>query len=69
MRLLRDARAQAEAIEHYLSTLNPAYRQAAEGRQKVKELVDSVFRGRTAPEDVLRYYPTSYGNLRQAVEP
>ena len=64
MRQLRDARSQAEAIEHYLSTLTPAYRQAAEGRQRINELVDSVFRGRTAPEEVLRYYPTSYDRAR-----
>ena len=69
MRQLRDARSKSEAIEHYLATLNPAYRQAADGRQRIKELVDSVFRERTAPEEALRYYPTSYGNLRQAVQP
>ena len=34
MRQLRDAKSQAEALEHYLATLNPAYRQAAEGRRK-----------------------------------
>jgi hypothetical protein len=32
MRQLRDARSQAEALEHYLATLAPAYRQAADGR-------------------------------------
>ena len=58
MRQLRDARSQAEALEHYLATLSPAYRQAAEGRKNIKELVDSAFRGRTAPEEVLRFYPT-----------
>ena len=67
MRQLRDARSQAEALEHYLSTLNSAYRQAAEGRRNIKELVDSAFRGRTAPEEVLRFYPTSYGRLREAL--
>ena len=67
MRQLRDARSQAEALEHYLATLNPAYRQAAEGRKNIKGLVDSAFRGRTAPEEVLRFYPTSYGRLREAL--
>jgi hypothetical protein len=67
MRQLRDARAQAEALEHYLATLSPAYRQAAEGRRKIKELVDSAFRGRTGPEEVMRFYPASYGRLREAV--
>jgi hypothetical protein len=67
MRQLRDARSQAEALESYLATLNPAYRQAADGRQRIKELVDSTFRGRTAPEEVMRFYPTSYGRLREAL--
>ena len=67
MRQLRDARSQAEALESYLASLNPAYRQAADGRQRIKELVDSTFRGRTAPEEVMRFYPTSYGRLREAL--
>ena len=67
MRQLRDARSQAEALETYLATLNPAYRQAAEGRRKIKELVDRAFRGHTRPEEVMRFYPTSYGRLREAL--
>ena len=67
MRQLRDARSQAEALESYLASLNPAYRQAADGRQKIKQLVDSAFRGRTAPEEVMRFYPTSYGRLRESL--
>jgi RNA-splicing ligase RtcB len=67
MRQLRDARSQAEALESYLASLNSAYRQAADGRQKIKQLVDSAFRGRTAPEEVMRFYPTSYGRLREAL--
>ena len=67
MRQLRDARSQAEALESYLASLAPAYRQAADGRQKIKQLVDSAFRGRTAPEEVMRFYPTSYGRLREAL--
>ena len=70
MRQLRDARSQAEALEHYLATLNPAYRQAAaapQRRTEIQQLADLVFRGRTAPEEVLRFYPTSYGRLREAI--
>ena len=67
MRQLRDARSQAEALEHYLATLNPAYRQAADGRRNIMERVDSAFRGRSAPEEVLRFYPTSYSRLREAL--
>ena len=66
MRQLRDARAQAEALEHYLVTLNPAYRLAAEGRRHIKDLADRAFRGRAPPEEVLRFYPASYGQLREA---
>ena len=67
MRQLRDARSQAEALEHYLATLNPAYRQAADGRGKVRELVESAFLGQTSPEEVTSFYPTSYGRLREAL--
>ena len=68
MRQLRDSRSQMDALENYLSTLNSAYRQAADGRQKIKELVDSTFRGRMAPEEVMRFFPTSYGRIREAIE-
>ena len=71
MRQLRDARSQAEALEHYLATLNPAYRQAAAAQQKrteFQQLADLVFRGRMPPEEVLRFYPTSYGQLREALK-
>ena len=60
MRQLRDARSQAEALEHYLATLNPAYRQAAaapQRRTEFQQLADLVFRGRTAPEEVLPSTP------------
>ena len=67
MRQLRDARSQAEALESYLASLTPAYRQAADGRLKIKQLVDNAFRGRTAPEEVMRFYPTSYGRLQEAL--
>ena len=67
MRRLRDARAQAEELEHYLATLNPAYRRAAQGREHIKDLADRAFRGRALPEEVLRFYSASYGRLREAL--
>ena len=70
MRQLRDARAQADALEHYLAKLNPPYRRAADAeryRERIKNLADSAFRGRTPFEEVLRFYPTSYDRLRKAV--
>jgi len=66
----RDARSQAEALENYLATLNPAYRQAADAdarRERLAKMIPLTFRGRMAPEDVLRFYPTSYENLRGVV--
>ena len=82
MRLLRDARSQAEGLESFLvqreqedrclASLSPAYRQAAaaeERRRKIKKMVEEgLFRGRAAPEEVLLFYPTSYGRLREAVQ-
>ena len=68
MRQLRDAKMQAEALENYLSTLNPAYRQAADGRERIRQLVESTFRGRMAPEEVMKFYPTSYSRLRDSIE-
>ena len=64
--MLRDARAQAEAVEGYLASLNPPYRQAADGRKRIKDMIDSTFRGRTDPEEVLRDYPESYNLMREA---
>ena len=70
IRQLRDARATAEALEHYLATLNPAYRQAADAdarRERLQKMIPLAFKGRMAPEEALRFYPTSYENLRGVV--
>jgi len=67
LRQLRDARSQAEALEHYLATLNPAYRQASDGRKHIKDLSDKAFRGRALPEEVMRFYPASYERLREGL--
>ena len=67
MRLLRDDRSQAEALERHLASLNPAYRQAVDGRRRIKAMVDSAFRGRTDPEEVLRCSPVSLCKLCEAV--
>ena len=68
MRQLRDARSQAEALENYLASLNPAYRQAAEGRRNIKQLVDSAFRGRTAPEEGFALLPDLLWKAAGSVE-
>jgi hypothetical protein len=66
MRQLRDARSQADAIENYLSNLNPAYRRAAEDeaqRARLVELIPLAFRGR-AIKELLLQDPESHANLR-----
>ena len=70
MRQLRDARAQADALEQYLANLNSSYRRAADSerhRERIQSMADSTFRGRMPLEEVLRFYPTSYDRLRKAV--
>ena len=81
-RQLRDARSQAEALESYLSSMNPAYRQAMDAsarRERLERLARTMpgvpiaaaiplaFRGRMAPEEMLKFYPTSYDHLRMAL--
>ena len=68
MRMLRDARAQAEAVESYLATLAPAYRQAADNGRRIKAMVENTYRGRMDPEEMLRYYPKSYNLMREAIK-
>ena len=88
MRMLRDARCQAEqlenflaqreAVDEYLSKLNPAYHQAADEERRAMQrkvlgsMVQGAFRGRApwgrdAHEGVQRLYPASYGRLREVV--
>ena len=69
MRRLKDARAQADSVENYLSSLNSAYRQAAGAEEKQKqltELTNQSFRGRALTE-LLQQEPTSYKNLRETI--
>ena len=69
MRRLRDARAQADSVENYLSGLNSAYRQAAGAEEKQKQLIELInqsFRGRPLSE-LLQQDPTSYKKLRETI--
>ena len=72
MRELRSARLQADQMENYLASLNSAYRGAAGQRQRIERLASQAFRethlAPTGPGEALRYFPTSYANLRQAVD-
>ena len=79
MRLLRDARsqvealgnylAQVEAIDRYMKEQNNEYRaKMPDKRARVKKMVEEgLFRGRKAPEDVMRFYPGSYDRMRDAL--
>ena len=72
MRELLSARLQADQMGNYLGSLNSAYRVAADQRQRIEQLARQAFRdthlAATGPGEALRYFPTSYANLRQAVD-
>ena len=76
MRELRSARLQADQMENDLASLNAAYRGTADYQRRVQGLVRQAFgekrpdlhpSGMPAGVDALRYFPTSYPNLRRAV--
>ena len=74
MRELRSARIQADQMENYLGSLNSANRGAPDHRRRIEELVKrAVQPGQpdlpptTGPGEALRYFPTSYPDLRRAV--
>ena len=62
---------EADQLENYLASLSSAYRGAAEPRQRIERLASQAFRethlAPTGPSEALRYFPTSYANLRRAV--
>ena len=70
MRLLRDTRMEAQQIDDYLRSLNPAYRQAAEPYDakaaKMRKMFEQAnpFRGRMKFDEFSRFYPGSYDALR-----
>ena len=73
MRELRSARLQADQMENYLASLNSAYRGAADYQRRIQDMVKRTY-GERMPEvtpgmpeqpNALRYFPTSYPNLRR----
>ena len=75
MRELRSARLQADQLENYLASLNSAYRGAADYQWRIQAMVKRAY-GERPPEtvpgmpaqaDALRYFPTSYPNIRKVV--
>ena len=75
MREQRSARLQADQMENYLASLNSAYRSSADYQRRIQGLVrqaygerpQDVTPGMPAQVDALRYFPTSYPNIRQAL--
>ena len=75
MRELRSARLQADQLEKYLASMNSVYRNTLDYPARIKKLVTRVYGGgpsETVPGmpaqvDALRYFPTSYPNIRKAV--
>ena len=76
MRELRSARLQADQLENYLTNLNSAHRGAADYTMRIKRLVARAYGGGAPQEttpgmparaEALRYFPTSYPNIRYAV--
>ena len=74
MRQLREARSAAEQLENflaqkeaegrYMTSLNPAHRQAADAAarqlrrdQLARQMVQEGFTGRAAPGELMRFYP------------
>jgi hypothetical protein len=73
MRELRAARLQADQLENYLASLNSAYRGAADYQRRIQDMVKRTYGekkadvtpGMPAQADALRYFPTSYPNIRR----
>ena len=74
MRELRAARLQADQLENYLASLNSSYRGAVDYQRRIQGMVRQAY-GEKQPDaatpglppraDLLKYYPTSYQNIRR----
>ena len=72
LRELRSARLQADQLENYLASLSSAYRGAADYQRRIQDMVrraygerqPDVTPGVPAQANALRYFPTSYPNIR-----
>ena len=77
MRELRATRLQADQLENYLASLNSSYRGAADYQRRIQGMVKRAY-GEQSPDtatpgmppkaDLLRYYPSSYQNIRRIAE-
>ena len=76
MRELRATRLQADQLESYLASLNSSYRGAVDYQNRIQGMVKRAY-GEQPPgttpglppkADLLRYYPTSYQNIRRIAE-
>jgi len=70
LQTMRDARANADALEGHLAKMNPAYRQAMpDARERLRRLVEQTFQSRDVTgKDVLDKFPSSYQHLREVVK-
>ena len=71
-RMLRErqsARLRADQMENYLASLNSAYRSTIDFPQRIQGHLKQAYPSSELPvtDDALRYFPTSYPNLRRAV--
>ena len=77
MRELRATRLQADQLANGLASLNSSYRGAADYQRRIQGMVKRAYGeqspniatpGMPAKADLLRYYPTSYQNIRRIAE-
>ena len=66
---MRSARLRADQMENYLASLNSAHRNTIDYQQRTQGLIKQAYpsNGLQITDDALRYFPTSYPNLRRAV--
>jgi hypothetical protein len=67
---IRDARANADALEGYLANMNPAYRSTMpDVQERIRRLVEQSFHSRgMSTKDFVDRFPSSYGRLREVVK-
>ena len=67
---MRDVRANADALEGYLTRMNPAYRSAMpDVQERLRRLIEQTFQSRgMTGKDALDTFPSSYQHLREVVK-
>ena len=67
---IRDARANADALESYLAKMNPSYRAAMpDVQERLRRLINQTFQSRgMTGQDTADAFPSSYQHLRDVVK-